>query len=97
MEANTDMAKEYKVPADLMAYWYRAAGCAEVRDRYIQLRWFGYKGAVKAAAEAEVNRVQFWEGVRRIYPEIKDKTLTIRAGRSCVTVSKEKAAPKARK
>ena len=82
----TPTPKEYKVPDDLMVIWYRALGCAEVRDRYIQLRWFGYKGAIKAAAEAELHRSNFWEGVLLVYPELREKTIAVNAGRSCVTV-----------
>lgn len=63
-------AKEYTVPDDLMAKWYAAKGAETLRDRYVKLRYFGYKPALRAAGAAARIEAEFWRDVRELYPEL---------------------------
>lgn len=41
----------------------------ELCDRYITLRFFGYRLAVRAMREANQHKLEFWKKFKKLYPE----------------------------
>jgi hypothetical protein len=87
-EESRKAGKQYPLPSDLMAIWWVAKGAAALRDRYVVLRFFGYKGALKASADNEMMMARFWGHIRKLYPELKGKTLQLDEPGAYVTVVK---------
>ena len=67
--------KEYKVPQDLQEIFTEYSNLCELRDRYVQLRFFGYGLALRATRDARKKRDEFWNKLYALYPEIKSEKL----------------------
>jgi hypothetical protein len=68
--------KTYTVTEELRDLMIQSLSEEKLRDRYIQLRYFGHKAASKAAFKSERCRLDFWKGVYEEWPELKGKKLT---------------------
>jgi hypothetical protein len=68
--------KEYKVPRDLQAIFTEYSNFCELRDKYVQLRYFGYGLALRATRDARKKRDEFWNKIYELYPELQGKNLT---------------------
>ena len=67
--------KEYAIPQDLVDIMIESHAAAKLRDRYVMLRYFGYKLALKAAIQSECKGREFWGKVYELYPETSGKKL----------------------
>ena len=68
--------EEYSVPKDLQDIMTEYQSLCELRDRYVQLRYFGYGLALRATRDARKKRDEFWNKLYELYPEIKGERLT---------------------
>jgi len=69
--------KQYPITGDIARALDRVNALNGLRDRYIKLRFLGYRLAKRAAIEAENTRSDLWEMVYALYPEIRGKRLTL--------------------
>jgi hypothetical protein len=65
--------KECVIPQDLVDIMIEAQAAAKLRDRYVMLRYFGYRLALKAAIQSEWKSREFWRRVIELYPEMSGK------------------------
>lgn len=64
--------KEWKVPGDLAAIMEEAIAAEALRDVYAG-RLFGFKKALRCSKLAVSRRNEFWDGVKKLYPDIPKK------------------------
>jgi hypothetical protein len=73
----SEEAKKYPIPIELSDLFFKANGLAILRDRYVLLRYFGYKLAARASTESERLRGEFWAKLRELYPELSKENIKI--------------------
>jgi hypothetical protein len=61
--------KEYNLPQDLQDIFTEYVNLCDLRDKYILLRYFGYRLALRATRDANKCRDEFWKKVNELYPE----------------------------
>jgi hypothetical protein len=61
--------KEYNLPQDLQDIFTEYVNLCDLRDKYILLRYFGYRLALRATRDANKCRDEFWKKVKELYPE----------------------------
>jgi hypothetical protein len=66
---------EYKIPQETIDILIESHAAAKLRDRYVMLRYFGYRLALKAAIRSERYSREFWDQVAELYPETEGKKL----------------------
>lgn len=66
--------KEYKIPEELEKLQHEQTVYEKLRDLYVYVP-FGFRLAKKCAQKAVEKRIQFWDGVFDLYPELKGKAL----------------------
>lgn len=67
--------KIYSVSQELRDLMLKSLAAGEMRDKYIELRYFGHKQASRAAFECVKFREDFWAGVKNEFPELNGKRL----------------------
>ena len=69
--------KNYKIPKELLKISAESNGYLKLRELYVKLP-FGYKKAVKCSVEAEKLNQDFFIKAKKLYPELKGKSLQLR-------------------
>ncbi|HEX8106683.1 MAG TPA: hypothetical protein VF516_03095 [Kofleriaceae bacterium] len=63
--------KEWKVPGELAALMEEAMGAEALRAVYVT-EWFGFKKALKCSTIAEQRKTEFWDKVKKLYPDLPE-------------------------
>jgi len=79
--------KTYTVSEELRDLMIVNFAEVKLRDRYIQLRYFGHKAASRAAFKAEKSRLDFWKGLYEEYPELQGKEINYNVQSNLLTVN----------
>lgn len=62
--------EEFPVPDELAEVFLDYRALIELRDKYVNLRYFGVSAAIRCAKAAERKRDEFWRLVHGVYPEL---------------------------
>lgn len=81
--------KEYPINNEMYEVISKALAAKRVRDLAIRLPG-GYQKAKKAVHEHEKLKVQFWNMVRNVWPELDGKNLAYFHDARCVRIKEEK-------
>ncbi|HUT44007.1 MAG TPA: hypothetical protein VMW95_06695 [Desulfobacterales bacterium] len=77
------MKKQYDLPDDVKELFEKYVALQELRGKYVK-RPCGFRKARECAIQSRLFRVKFWEKVRELYPEFKDKDMVYTLGKIIV-------------
>jgi hypothetical protein len=67
-----EVGKQFAVPEELKQIWLDIEALRDLRNAYVK-RPFGFKKALKCSTLAKAKEFEFWNGMRKLYPELPER------------------------